>query len=136
MAMKVGINGFGRMGRLTLRAAFGWQDIEVIHINDPAGNAETLAHLLKYDSVHGIWPNEVTGSDGVIKIDDHVINVTQNKAISDTDWSKCDLVIEASGKMKTKALLQSYFEQGVKKVVVTTPVKEDGVLNVLLGVND
>ena len=136
MAMKVGINGFGRMGRLTLRAAFGWQDIEVIHINDPAGNAETLAHLLKYDSVHGIWPNEVTGSDGVIKIDDHVINVTQNKAISDTDWSKCDLVIEASGKMKTKALLQSYFDQGVKKVVVTAPVKEDGVLNVVLGVND
>jgi len=134
--MKVGINGFGRMGRLTLRAAFGWQDIEVIHINDPAGNAETLAHLLKYDSVHGIWPNEVTGSDGVIKIDDHVINVTQNKAISDTDWSKCDLVIEASGKMKTKALLQSYFDQGVKKVVVTAPVKEDGVLNVVLGVND
>lgn len=136
MAIKVGINGFGRMGRLTLRAAFGWQDIEVIHINDPAGNAETLAHLLKYDSVHGIWPKEVTASDGVIKIDDHVINVTQNKAISDTDWSKCDLVIEASGKMKTKALLQSYFDQGVKKVVVTAPVKEDGVLNVVLGVND
>ncbi|GAA0297378.1 ArsJ-associated glyceraldehyde-3-phosphate dehydrogenase [Psychrosphaera haliotis] len=136
MAIKVGINGFGRMGRLTLRAAFGWQDIEVIHINDPAGNAETLAHLLKYDSVHGIWPNEVTASDGVIKIDDHVINVTQNKAISDTDWSKCDLVIEASGKMKTKALLQSYFDQGVKKVVVTAPVKEDGVLNVVIGVND
>ena len=136
MAIKVGINGFGRMGRLTLRAAFGWQDIEVIHINDPAGNAETLAHLLKYDSVHGIWANEVNASDGVIKIDDHVINVTQNKAISDTDWSKCDLVIEASGKMKTKALLQSYFDQGVKKVVVTAPVKEDGVLNVVLGVND
>mgnify|MGYP005989238167 CR=1 FL=1 len=136
MAIKVGINGFGRMGRLTLRAAFGWQDIEVIHINDPAGDAETLAHLLKYDSVHGIWPNEVTASDGVIKIDDHVINVTQNKAISDTDWSKCDLVIEASGKMKTKALLQSYFDQGVKKVVVTAPVKEDGVLNVVMGVND
>lgn len=136
MVIKVGINGFGRMGRLTLRAAFGWQDIEVIHINDPAGDAETLAHLLKYDSVHGIWPNEVTASDGVIKIDDHVINVTQNKAISDTDWSKCDLVIEASGKMKTKALLQSYFDQGVKKVVVTAPVKEDGVLNVVMGVND
>ena len=136
MAIKVGINGFGRMGRLTLRAAFGWQDIEVIHINDPAGDAETLAHLLKYDSVHGIWPNEVTASDGVIKIDDHVINVTQNKTISDTDWSKCDLVIEASGKMKTKALLQSYFDQGVKKVVVTAPVKEDGVLNVVMGVND
>ncbi|GAB3002937.1 ArsJ-associated glyceraldehyde-3-phosphate dehydrogenase [Psychrosphaera aestuarii] len=136
MAIKVGINGFGRMGRLTLRAAFGWQQIEVIHINDPAGDAETLAHLLKYDSVHGIWPNEVTASDGVIKIDDHVINVTQNKTISETDWSNCDLVIEASGKMKTKALLQSYLDQGVKKVVVTAPVKEDGVLNVVMGVND
>ncbi|MDA8621738.1 type I glyceraldehyde-3-phosphate dehydrogenase, partial [Psychrosphaera sp.] len=136
MAIKIGINGFGRMGRLTLRAAFGWQDIEIIHINDPAGNAETLAHLLKYDSVHGIWPNEVIATGDNISVDGHVINVTQNKAISDTDWSNCDLVIEASGKMKTKALLQNYLDQGVKKVVVAAPVKEDGVLNVVMGVND
>ncbi|WP_448212182.1 ArsJ-associated glyceraldehyde-3-phosphate dehydrogenase [Colwellia sp. MEBiC06753] len=136
MAIKIGINGFGRMGRLTLRAAFDWQNIEFVQINDPAGDAETLAHLLKYDSVHGIWAHEVTHHDQNIVINGQAIRVTQNKAINDTDWSECDLVIEASGKMKTTELLQAYLDQGVKKVVVTAPVKEQGVLNVVMGVND
>ena len=136
MAIKIGINGFGRMGRLTLRAAFGWQDIEFVQINDPAGNAETLAHLLKYDSVHGTWSHDVTHDDNNVIIDGQAIRVTQNKAINDTDWSECDLVIEASGKMKKTELLQAYLNQGVKKVVVTAPVKEEGVLNVVMGVND
>lgn len=136
MAIKIGINGFGRMGRLTVRAAFGWQDIEFVQINDPAGNAETLAHLLKYDSVHGTWSHDVTHDDNNVIIDGQAIHVTQNKAINDTDWSECDLVIEASGKMKKTELLQAYLDQGVKKVVVTAPVKEEGVLNVVMGVND
>ena len=136
MAIKIGINGFGRMGRLTLRAAFGWQNIEFVQINDPAGNAETLAHLLKYDSVHGTWSHDVTHDDNNVIIDGQAIRVTQNKAINDTDWSECDLVIEASGKMKKTELLQAYLDQGVKKVVVTAPVKEEGVLNVVMGVND
>ncbi|WP_286232911.1 ArsJ-associated glyceraldehyde-3-phosphate dehydrogenase [Thalassotalea sediminis] len=136
MTIKVGINGFGRMGRLTLRAAFANKDIEFVHINDPAGNAETLAHLLKYDSVHGIWPHDVSHADDQLIIDGQAIAVTQNSAIEQTDWSKCDLVLEASGKMKTKALLEKYLAQGVKKVVVTAPVKEKGVLNIVMGVND
>jgi glyceraldehyde 3-phosphate dehydrogenase len=136
MTIRVGINGFGRMGRLTLRAAFKWSDVEFVQINDPAGSAETFAHLLKYDSVHGIWSHDVEHSDSDILIDGHAIQVTQNKAIDDTDWSKCDIVIEASGKMKTTELLNRYLAQGVKKVVVTAPVKEDGVLNVVMGVNE
>lgn len=136
MTIKVGINGFGRMGRLSLRAAFDESGIEFVQINDPAGNAETLAHLLKYDSVHGIWPNNVSFDDCTINVDDTAIKVTQNKTIETTDWSGCDIVIEASGKMKTKALLQAYLDQGVQKVVVTAPVKEAGVLNIVMGVND
>ncbi|WP_404338793.1 ArsJ-associated glyceraldehyde-3-phosphate dehydrogenase [Pseudoalteromonas mariniglutinosa] len=136
MTIKVGINGFGRMGRLSLRAAFAWQELEFVHINDPAGDAETLAHLLKYDSVHGTWPHDVTHTDAAIMINGQAISVTQNKTIAETDWSGCDVVIEASGKMKTTQLLQGYLQQGVKKVVVTAPVKEDGVLNVVMGVND
>jgi glyceraldehyde 3-phosphate dehydrogenase len=136
MTIRVGINGFGRMGRLTLRAAFKWSDVEFVQINDPAGSAETFAHLLKYDSVHGIWSHDVEHSDSDILIDGHAIQVTQNKAIDDTDWSKCDIVIEASGKMKTTELLNRYLAQGVKKVVVTAPVKEDGVLNIVMGVNE
>ena len=136
MAIKIGINGFGRMGRLTLRAAFDWQEVEFVQINDPAGNAETLAHLLKYDSVHGIWPQDVTHDDANVIINGQAITVTQNKLISETDWSGCDVVIEASGKMKKTSLLQGYLDQDVKKVVVTAPVKEEGVLNVVMGVND
>lgn len=137
MTIKVGINGFGRMGRLTFRAAWQWDDIEIIHINDPAGDAKTLAHLLNYDSTHGKWQHEaVTHADEpFIVIDDKKIAVTANTTIGDTDWSACDIVVEASGKMNKKALLEAYLEQGVKRVVVSAPVKEDGVLNIVMGVN-
>lgn len=136
MTIKVGINGFGRMGRLTMRAAFDWDDIEIVQINDPAGDAATLAHLLNFDSVHGRWYQEASHDGNTIIINGQHIACTRNKAIDETDWSRCDVVIEASGKMKTKALLQAYLDQGVKRVVVTAPVKEEGVLNVVMGVND
>lgn len=135
MPIKVGINGFGRMGRLTLRAAWGWPDIEFVHINDPAGDAATLAHLLNFDSVHGRWAQEAVADGDSIRIGDQRLSVSRNKAIGDTDWSGCDVVIEASGKMRKSELLQAYLEQGVKRVVVTAPVKEPGVLNVVMGVN-
>jgi glyceraldehyde 3-phosphate dehydrogenase len=136
MTIKIGINGFGRMGRLAMRAAFDWDDIEIIQINDPAGDAPTLAHLLTFDSVHGIWQHNAQGQGSAIEIGDASIACTMNKTIAETDWSACDLVIEASGKMKTKALLQAYLDQGVKRVLVTAPVKEEGVLNIVKGVND
>lgn len=135
MTIKIGINGFGRMGRLALRAAWGWPEVEFVQINDPAGDAATLAHLLSFDSIHGRWQHEA-GSDGdVITIGDQRIVTSRNSTIGDTDWSGCDLVIEASGKMKTRALLQAYLDQGVKRVLVTAPVKEPGVLNMVMGVN-
>lgn len=136
MTIKVGINGFGRIGRLALRAAFDWDDIEFVQINDPAANADTLAHLLNFDSVQGTWHHEAMSEDNVIHINGKNIICSQNKSIAETDWSSCDVVIEASGKMKSKAILQDYLKQGVKRVVVTAPVKEEGVLNVVMGVND
>ncbi|WP_415844718.1 ArsJ-associated glyceraldehyde-3-phosphate dehydrogenase [Stutzerimonas zhaodongensis] len=136
MAIKVGINGFGRIGRLALRAAWGWPEIEFIRINDPAGDAATHAHLLNFDSVHGRWSHEASSDGDCMVIEGKRIQVTANKAIADTDWSDCDLVIEASGKMKTVAVLQGYLDQGVKRVVVSAPVKEAGALNVVMGVND
>jgi glyceraldehyde 3-phosphate dehydrogenase len=136
MTINVGINGFGRIGRLALRAAWDWPELRFVRINDPAADAATHAHLLNFDSVHGRWQHEA-GSDGAgLVIGGQRIPVTHNKAIADTDWSGCDLVIEASGKMKTVAVLQGYLDQGVKRVVVSAPVKEAGVLNVVLGVND
>lgn len=136
MTIKVGINGFGRIGRLALRAAWGWPELEFVHINDPAGDAATHAHLLNFDSVHGRWTHEAGSEGDHLVIEGKRIQVTANKAIAETDWSDCDLVIEASGKMKTVAALQAYLQQGVKRVVVSAPVKEPGVLNVVMGVND
>ncbi|TBR43217.1 ArsJ-associated glyceraldehyde-3-phosphate dehydrogenase [Marinomonas agarivorans] len=135
MTIKVGINGFGRMGRLSFRAAFDWSDVEFVCINDPMGDAATLAHLLNFDSVHGRWHHEATATESDIIINGRATRYTQNLTIAETDWSQCDVVIEASGKMKSKALLQAYLEQGVKRVVVTAPVKEEGVLNIVMGVN-
>ena len=136
MALQIGINGFGRIGRLVMRIAAGNPNVRVIRINDPAGDADTLAHLLNFDSVHGRWNREAQAADGAILLDGQRIAVSHHKAIADNDWSDCDVVIEASGKMKTKAVLQAYLDQGVKRVVVTAPVKEEGVLNVVMGVND
>ncbi len=134
--IKVGINGFGRIGRLALRAAYDWPDVEFVVINDPGAGAATLAHLLTFDSVHGQWIYEATAEANDIVISGNRIPVTGNKAIEETDWSGCDVVIEASGKMKTVEVLQAYLDQGVKRVVVTAPVKEAGALNVVMGVND
>ncbi|MDO9178783.1 MAG: ArsJ-associated glyceraldehyde-3-phosphate dehydrogenase [Agitococcus sp.] len=136
MTINVGINGFGRMGRLALRAAWDWPELSFTHINDPAGDAITLAHLLNFDSVHGRWQHEAKAEGDDIVIGTHRIKISRNKTIAESDWSDCDVVIEASGKMKTTALLQAYLDQGVKRVVVTAPVKEAGVLNIVLGVND
>lgn len=135
MTIKVGINGFGRMGRLTMRAAYDPQQIEFVQINDPAGNAATFAHLINFDSVHGRWDHEATSEGDVMLVGGQRIRCTANTTIGETDWSGCDIVIEASGKMKTTKLLQAYLDQGVKRVVVTAPVKEEGVLNAVVGVN-
>ncbi len=131
----MGINGFGRIGRLALRASFNWPEFEFVQLNDPAGDAATFAHLLNFDSVHGRWNHQAEAQGNSVIIQGHSIAVTHNKAINDTDWSGCDLVIECSGKMKSSAQLQAYLDQGVKRVVVSAPVKEAGVLNVVMGVN-
>lgn len=135
MAIKVGINGFGRIGRLALRASWDWSEFEFVQINDPAGDAETHAHLINFDSIHGRWHREARAEGDAVVIEGKGIKVTANKTIADTDWSGCDLVIEASGKMKSVAVLQAYLDQGVKRVVVCAPVKEKGALNVVMGVN-
>ncbi len=138
MTIKVGINGLGRIGRLALRAGWTNPELEFVRLNDPAGDAVTFAHLLNFDSVHGKWDQEATASEEgrVIKIGNRSLAFSQNKEVSATDWSDCDLVIEASGKIKTTELLQDYLDQGVKRVVVSAPVKESGVPNIVLGVNE
>jgi glyceraldehyde 3-phosphate dehydrogenase len=135
MTLRIGINGFGRMGRLTLRAAWGDPELQFVQVNDPAGDAATLAHLLNFDSVHGRWTHEASADGDALLIDGVRIPVSRNKELAATDWSGCDVVIEASGKFKKPDVLQPYLDQGVKRVVVTAPIKSAGALDVVMGVN-
>ncbi len=135
MTIKVGINGFGRMGRLVMRAAWQWPEVEFVQINDPKGDAKTLAHLINFDSVHGRWQHQARAENNTMIIGDQQLKVTANNTIAETDWTGCDVVVEASGVMKSTKKLQAYLDQGIKRVVVTAPVKEDGILNIVMGVN-
>lgn len=123
------------MGRLTLRAGWDSSELQFVQINDPAADAATFAHLLTFDSIHGRWQHEASADGDTIVIDNQRIPFTRNKAIADTDWSGCDVVVEASGKFRKSDVLQPYLDQNVKRVVVTAPVKEPGVLDAVVGVN-
>ena len=139
MTIRIGINGFGRIGRLALRAAWHWPHFDIVHINEMACDAKSAAHLLKYDSVHGTWEETVTAAAEktrqTLQINDKSIRYTQSQTIEGGDWSDVDVVIECTGKFKSQQLLAPFFAQGVKKVVVSAPIK-DGTLNVVMGVND
>ncbi len=135
MSIRIGINGFGRMGRLGLRAGWDSDDFEIVQINETACDAVCSAHLLQFDSVHGTWPHECSGDGETIFIGDRSIAYSSNQALADTDWSGCDIVIEATGKHHKKPeTLQGYFDQGVKKVIVAAPT--EGALNIVYGIND
>jgi glyceraldehyde 3-phosphate dehydrogenase len=135
VTIKIGINGFGRMGRLGLRAGWDIPEFDVVHVNEIATNARGSAHLLKFDSVHGTWDREATGEDGHMIVNGHSLAYSTNETIDETDWSDCDIVIEATGKHhKTPDKLNNYFKQGVKKVIVAAPT--EGALNVVYGIND
>jgi glyceraldehyde 3-phosphate dehydrogenase len=137
MATRIGINGFGRMGRLALRAGWGRPDLEFVHVNEVAGGAETAAHLLTFDSVHGRWPRSVTASAAGMAIDGAHVSFSSNAKVGDTPWAqhRLDLVLECSGKFRTVEALEPYFAAGVRTVIVAAPVKT-GALNIVMGVND
>ncbi len=135
MTIRIGINGFGRMGRLGLRAGWSMPEFEVVRVNEIATDAHGSAHLLKFDSVHGTWDQETAGEDGQMIVNGQSLVYSSNTAIDETDWSDCDIVIEATGKHHKKPeTLNNYFDQGVKKVIVAAPT--EGALNVVYGIND
>ncbi len=135
MTIRIGINGFGRMGRLGLRAGWNMPEFQVVRINEIATDANGSAHLLKFDSVHGIWEKDTASDQHNIIIDEQTIAYTSDAQISQSDWSDCDIVIEATGKHhKNPDSLKTYFAQGVKKVIVAAPT--EGALNIVYGIND
>jgi len=135
---RIGINGFGRMGRLGLRAAWGSHDLEFAYVNEVKGDAATAAHLLTFDSVHGRWDREAAGTDDALVIDDRTIAYGNASEPAGAPWAEhgVEVVLECSGRFRTAESLQAYFDVGVRKVVVAAPVKDPTALNVVMGVND
>jgi glyceraldehyde 3-phosphate dehydrogenase len=137
MAVRVGINGFGRIGRLALRAAWEFPELEFVHINEINGGIEAAAHLLKFDSVHGRWLPDVMVEGDRIQIDSKSLSFSEYAKPELVNWQELgvDLVLECSGKFRTPETLNPYFTKGVKKVIVAAPVKEEA-LNIVMGIND
>jgi glyceraldehyde 3-phosphate dehydrogenase len=135
-ATRIGINGFGRMGRLALRAAWDRPELEFALVNEPNGDAATSAHLLTFDSVHGRW-HEAAGNGDVIEVGGRRIAHSRHTEPGAVPWSEhgVEVVLECSGRFRTLESLRPYFDAGVRKVIVAAPVKK-GALNIVVGVND
>ena len=138
MTIRVGINGFGRIGRLALRTAWRWSGLEFVHVNDPAGDPAEAAHLLQYDSVHGYWDEEISHRDEGLLIDGHLVTWSRETEIGAVDWGakNIDVLVECSGRFRTSEALQPYLDAGIPRVVVSAPVKSRDALNIVMGVND
>jgi glyceraldehyde 3-phosphate dehydrogenase len=136
MSLRVGINGFGRMGRLGLRAGWGNPAYDIVHINEIAADADCMAHLLEFDSVHGRWDRAVAADGDRLLIDAKPVGYSMHRTPGEVDWAGLgiDLVIECSGRFKTGEALQPYFDQGIKKVLVSAPVPEPAI-NIVYGIN-
>ncbi|GAB4275595.1 MAG: type I glyceraldehyde-3-phosphate dehydrogenase [Coriobacteriia bacterium] len=136
MAIKVGINGFGRIGRLVYRACMGDPDIEVVGINDLT-DAATLAHLLKYDSVHGVLDADITATDDSIIVNGAESKVTAERDPNNLSWGDrgAEIVVESTGFFCDANDAKAHLAAGCRKVIITAPAKNEDV-TVVLGVND
>ena len=128
------LNGLGRIGKLALRPLLE-RGAQIAWINDAVGDPAMHAHLLEFDSVHGRWPARITSDHDSITIDDIRLPVLQQKVLADLPLAGVDVVIDCTGKFKSEATLAPYFDAGVKKVVVSAPVKDGPTANIVFGVN-
>ena len=139
MAIKVGINGFGRIGRSVLRAAklIRKSDFDFVAINDLT-DPEKLSTVLKYDSVHGTYPGEISISNGNLSVDGDIIKMVSERNPVDLPWGELDVdfVIEATGLFRERKQLEGHLDAGAKKVILTVPPKDDIDATIVLGVND
>lgn len=135
--IRVGINGFGRIGRSLFRLLYEHPQMEVVAINDLA-DARTLSHLLKYDSVHGQFPFEVNYNDEGILVEGKLFPLANIPKLEDLEWGKfeVDTLVECTGKFKTKTELNLHLEAGARKMILSVPPSDDSVKMIVLGVND
>lgn len=136
MSIRVGINGFGRMGRLLLRAAWQLPDFDFVLINEIGCDAAISAHLLEFDSLHGRWGHEISANEDCIQVGDQRLHYSEHRNAAEVPWHEqgVDLVFECTGAHRTPETLRPYLECGIKKVIVAAPVK-DGALNLVMGIN-
>ena len=136
MSIRVGINGFGRMGRLGFRAGWDEEDFEIVHVNELKGGCKLAAHLLEYDTVHGRWDRDIEAEENRFVVEGKEVTFSEWSTPGEVDWAGMgiDLVVESSGAFRSREVLQPYFDGGVRKVVVAAPVKE--ALNIVMGCND
>ena len=133
--MRIGINGFGRIGRALFRVLHEREGMEVVAINDTA-DVSSLAHLLKYDSIHRQFTVDVEISGQNILIDGRIVSLTHESQLENISWKDCDVVIESTGKFLTKLDLEKHLKVGAKKVILAASPEGDDVKMVVLGVND
>ena len=133
---KVGINGFGRIGREVFRVAFTNPDVEVVAVNDLT-DAETLAHLLKYDSVHGTFPHEVTVDGDCIVVDGKKVQVLAQTDPAKLPWGELgvEIVVESTGRFTDGPKAAAHIEAGAKKVIISAPAKQEDI-TIVMGVNE
>jgi glyceraldehyde 3-phosphate dehydrogenase len=134
--IRIAINGFGRIGRGLFRLLLNHPKIEVAVINDIA-DAKTLAHLLKYDSIHGVLQENITSTEGKILVNNKIYPLTQQNKIEEINWEAYNvgIVIESTGKFKTKKELQYHLKGGAKKVLLSVPPADEDIKTIVLGVN-
>ena len=133
--IRVAINGFGRIGRTFLRSTLSNPEIEVVAINDLA-SIEVMAHLVKYDSIHGVLINDVSHDKDQLIIDHRQIKFTHHAKLEDLQWGDIDIVIESTGKFKSIIELKKHIQAGASKVILSAPATDDDIKTVVLGVND
>jgi len=137
MTVRVGINGFGRIGRLVLRAGWNTPEIDFCHINEIKGGAKCAAHLLEFDSVQGRFEHHIHAHNDKITLDGHTIGFSEFDTPEGFDWGSknIDIVLECSGQFRSTKQLEKYFQRKVNKVIVAAPVKTAGALNIVYGIN-
>ena len=137
MSIKVGINGFGRIGRLVFRAGIGRKDIEFVGINDPGMTPDYMAYMLRYDSMHGQFQGEISYDDQSITVNGHKIMVYAKMSPAEIPWGElgAEYVVESTGLFLTKEKAQGHLDAGAKKVVMSAPSKDDTPMFVM-GVNN
>jgi len=137
MAVKVGINGFGRIGRLVFRAAMARKDVEVVAVNDLPVPTKTLAHLLKYDSNYGILSEEVTAKDDAIVVDGKEVKVLSYRSPDQIPWGDLgvEVVIESTGVFREREKAALHLKGGAKKVIISAPAKGEDI-TIVIGVNE